>query len=295
MKFALVGGYHDDNSLALARSCIIRAEELGYDIFTVGDHYINPFSNWHLDAWTYLGYAAATTKSIKIGTLVTPIPLRSPAILAKVVASLDVLSEGRVMLGVGAGYVPEEFKAYSQWDEAGVRVSKTLEGLDLMRRLWTGQQVNFRGKYYSSTGGVCLPEPRQKPHPQLWFGSSQPRMMRALARFGQGWIPGSLPPEVWREKWKELLSTASEFGRKDQIEGGSTLVVADGMRPQDVPLSARDPSKLDKAVVNMKQSVKRIEEYAEAGVSSIFVFLFPTLRYTELMQVFAKEIIPSFR
>ncbi len=295
MKFALVGGYHDEHSLHLARDSVSKAEELGYDIFVVGDHYVNPFSTWWLDAWTHLAYAAAATKRIRFGTLVTPIPLRPPAILAKIVASLDVLSEGRVILGVGAGYIADELKAYSQWDEAGVRISKTLEGLELMRKLWTGKEVNFAGKYYSYQGSVCLPKPKQEPHPPLWFGSSKPRMMSALAQYGQGWIPGSLPPEVWKEMWGGLISKASDFGRKNQIEGGFTLIIGEGIRPEDLPLSSSNPSKLANVVVNLSQTAKRIDEYAEAGADTAFVFLFPTSRYENLMQVFAKQIIPSFK
>ena len=129
------------------------------------------------DTWQMLSFLSAKTETIKLGTWVTPIPFRPPGILAKTVATLDHLSGGRVMLGVGAGVTKRMFEGYGQWDPAGVRVDKTREGLELVLRLWSERKVDHDGRYYKATGAVLEPKPVQKPHPTLLFGGSRRRML----------------------------------------------------------------------------------------------------------------------
>src|SRR5260370_35431132 len=98
--------------------------------------------------------------------------------LANIVSTVDVISNGRSFLGVGAGWSRREFEAYSEWNEPGVRVAKTEEGLRLILGLWTEDKEEFQGKYYRAKGGVLEPKPIQKPHPPILFGRSTPRMQR---------------------------------------------------------------------------------------------------------------------
>ena len=165
-----------------------------------------------LDAWTLLAYVAGSTSSIRLGTVVTPIPFRPPAQLAKVVATLDVLSGGRSTLGVGAGWHRPEFDGFSKWEPAGVRVDLTAEALDLMTRLWTGESVDFEGRHYSASGAHVAPAPRQKPHPPLWFGTRGRRMMELAARYGDGWIPTMLDPDEYRQGLERLTARREELG-----------------------------------------------------------------------------------
>ena len=97
----------------------IRAEELGFDSFLVTDHFMQPTSNKMMDAWTLLPFLAAKTSKIRLGTCVTPITFRPPSILAKMIATADNLSGGRIILGAGAGWYKPEFNGYSQWFESG--------------------------------------------------------------------------------------------------------------------------------------------------------------------------------
>jgi len=135
------------------------ADSLGIDGFVLPDHYMSPRSNDTLEAWVTLAHLAAVTSHIMLGTLVTPIPLRPPQLLAKIVSTVDVLSEGRSLLGVGAGWWKEEFEAYSKWDNPKVRVEKVDEGVALIKRLWTESKVDFEGKHYRAKGAVLLPSP----------------------------------------------------------------------------------------------------------------------------------------
>src|SRR3989442_15971956 len=146
-----------------------------------------------VETWTALTYLAAKTEKIRLGTLVTPIPFRPPGMLAKTVSTLDLLSNGRTILGVGAGWSRTEFEGYSKWNSNKIRVDKTREGLDLILKLWTQEKVDFKGKFYHANGAVLEPKPVQKPHPPLLFGQEMIRSRwirdrRASYPFEVAWV-----------------------------------------------------------------------------------------------------------
>ena len=167
------------------------ADSLGLDFFLVTDHYITPSSDSTVDAWATLAALAARTEKIVLGTCVTPIPFRPPQQLAKVVATVDQISNGRVVLGVGAGWSRAEFDAYSRWEDDRTRVSKTVEGIRLMTKLWESEEpFDFGGRFYSSKGAVLKPKPVQRPHPPLWFGAIGEYMLKSVtAKYGDAWVP----------------------------------------------------------------------------------------------------------
>src|SRR5437867_12972232 len=103
---------------------------------------------------TALTYLAAKTEKIRLGTLVTPIPFRPPGMLAKTVSTLDLLSNGRTTLGVGAGWSQTEFEGYSEWNPNKIRLDKTREGVELILKLWTQEKVVVNGKFYHANGAV---------------------------------------------------------------------------------------------------------------------------------------------
>src|SRR5437879_13217533 len=105
-----------------------------------------------VESWIALAYLAAKNQKIKRGTIVTPIPFRPPAMLAKMVSTMDVLSSGRAVLGVGAGWSQTEFEGYSTWDDSKTRVDKTEEGVELILQLWQKPLVDFKGKYNQAKG-----------------------------------------------------------------------------------------------------------------------------------------------
>ncbi len=221
MKFGIVypgSGEHVDPELAVR--CALLAEELGFEHFLTWDHYMYRASNRSFDAWVFLTHIASRTERIRIGTCVTPIPFRPPGILAKMVATLDMLSKGRVILGVGAGWHRPEFDGYSVWDEDGTRVSKTKEGVELMTRLWTEPSVDFEGRFYRAKGAVLEPKPIQKPYPALWFGGNGERMSRLAAKYGNGWIPTMISPAEYRAG----VSRLSEGLRAARREKGFSFV-----------------------------------------------------------------------
>lgn len=170
----------------LLEEMAVVAESTGFDSYLVTDHFMNAC----VDAWTFLPYLAGKTRKLRLGTSVTPIPLRPPGILAKMVATTDVLSNGRTILGAGLGWHKPEFEGFSKWLETEDRVKATQEGLELMIKLWTEKEpVDFWGKFVSAKGAIVDPKPLQKPHPPIWFGSHGPTTLRIAGKLGEGWIP----------------------------------------------------------------------------------------------------------
>ena len=203
----------------LAASVAVAAEEAGFHAFLVWDHYSMPDGPDSLDAWALLAYLAGKTSRIRLGTCVTPIPFRPPAQLAKVVASVDVLSGGRTILGVGAGWHQPEFDGFSRWETDAVRVDQTIEGLGLILKLWEGEPVDFEGRFYSARGAHIVPKPVQEPRPQLWFGVRGPRMMRLAARHGDDWIPTLISTDDYRAGMDQLKGLREAAGRPGEMKG----------------------------------------------------------------------------
>lgn len=199
------------------------AEDSGLRYFFVTDHYMTPSNNNTVDAWSMLGALAVLTKNVRIGTCVTPIPFRPPSQLAKIVATVDQISQGRAILGVGCGWSKSEFLGFSSWDEdVNIRARKTREGLDLILALWNRDKpaVDYIGTYYSAQGAVLQPKPVQYPHVPLWFGTEGRYMLRTAARIASGWLPPV--PGLSLEEYKDVIlairKEEKRIGRKDHVK-----------------------------------------------------------------------------
>jgi probable F420-dependent oxidoreductase len=142
-----------------------------------------------LDPLVALGYAAAVTSRIRLGVAVVNMPYLAPAYLAKLAASVDVLSEGRLDLGLGLGWMPEEFAA-AGGIMAG-RGARTAEYLGVLRHLWTGEVAGFHGEHYTVPAGRAAPLPVQRPGPPVLLGGTVPRALQRIGRLADGWITSS--------------------------------------------------------------------------------------------------------
>src|SRR2546430_5068773 len=157
MQFIVAGGLNMFANWKQVQTAAIEADQLGYWGFVLPDHYMwgpDRGGDSTLETWTALTYLASKTEKIRLGTLATPIPFRPPGMLAKTVSTLDLLSNGRTILGVGAGWSQTEFEGYSEWSSNKIRVDKTREGLDLILKLWTQEKVDFKGKFYHAKGAA---------------------------------------------------------------------------------------------------------------------------------------------
>jgi probable F420-dependent oxidoreductase len=188
------------------------AEGLGYDAVWVSDHVVvpariespypySPDGRFRLgptapyfEPLTALTYLAGCTRRIRLGTHVLILPYRNPVVMAKEIATLDVLSDGRVDLGIGVGWMREEFEALG-YDYFERRGAVTDEQLRLMKRLWSEETPSFEGEFYRFEPLGAHPHPRQRPNPPIWVGGHTRAALRRTARLGDGWLPiGARPP-----------------------------------------------------------------------------------------------------
>lgn len=182
-----------------------------------------------LDTLEMLAAVAAITKRVKLGTNVLQLPLYHPVALARMLLTVDHISQGRLILGAGVGWIPKEF------DNLGVpfkeRGGRTDEALEILKRLWTEEEVTFAGRYYQIREVRLEPKPVQKPHPKIIIGGGfkgdqrgapgapagvgwNERVIRRVARFGDGWFPGGDPPAwVLGEGMEHIEAAAREIGR----------------------------------------------------------------------------------
>jgi probable F420-dependent oxidoreductase len=201
-----------------------RAEELGFESLWVGDHIALPVTEQaadnaayepRLEALTTLTYLAAVTSQVKLAVGVIVLPQRQPVLLAKQLASLDVLSNGRLIVGFGVGYVDLELKALgANLNERGAR---TDEYLAAMRALWDEPIPSFHGQFVDVQGVVQRPRPIQRPHPPIIFGGrAQPAYKRTL-EFAQGWYGFDMDPDDTAQALDELNRAAERYPRPTQL------------------------------------------------------------------------------
>jgi probable F420-dependent oxidoreductase len=177
------------------REMAAAAEDAGFGACFVTDHPF-PVQRWleggghhALDPFVVLALAAAATTRIRLQTHILVLPYRNPFLTAKSVLTLDVLSGGRVTLGVGAGYLKSEFVALGADFEHRNEVSD--ETILAMQRAWTEDDVHLEGRHFHARGNTMHPRPAQRPHPPVWVGGNSKRAIRRAVELGQGWIPFS--------------------------------------------------------------------------------------------------------
>lgn len=183
-----------------------RAEELGYESVFAPDHLLFPvhFSSRYpgspdgefpyprdmplYDPWLALMDVARATKTIRLGTAIYVLALRHPMVAARLITTLDVLSGGRVLVGVGSGWLAEEFKALGI--EPRTRFRRTEEAAQIMRLLWTDKETEYHGEHFDFGPVYFEPKPATKPHPPILFGGYSDAALRRAVRFGDGWLSG---------------------------------------------------------------------------------------------------------
>jgi probable F420-dependent oxidoreductase len=182
-------------------------------------------SKFH-EPFVLFAYLAGLTTTIELVTGVLILPQRQTALVAKQAAALDVLSGGRLRLGIGIGWNPVEYEALGE--NFGNRGQRSEEQVELLRRLWTHELVSFEGRWHKIDDAGINPLPVQRPIP-IWFGGGHERVLRRLARLGDGWFPQLPPGEKCRAAIEKIATYASEAGRDPKrigIEGRMTISAA---------------------------------------------------------------------
>jgi F420-dependent oxidoreductase-like protein len=200
---------------AIAEAC----ERFGIPTLFSGDHFISQndeLGNVAHDAWTTLTALAARTSTLRLGTLVTPITFRAPALLANAVATADHISDGRIELGLGAGWMEREHEAFGfPFPKLSVRRKMLAEQLEIVHRLWTDERVSFSGDHYTLVNAPGMPKPVQSPHPPIIIGGSGTRgtalpAARFANEYNTAWIAH---PSEFAGIRERLLRACDEVGR----------------------------------------------------------------------------------
>ena len=191
------------------------AEAAGFDAMGFTDHPA-PTQRWldagghdALDPFVAMGFAAAHTSTIRFVPNVVVLPYRNPFVVAKSGATLDLLSGGRFTLAVGVGYLKGEFAALGvDFDERAALVE---ESLDVIRAIWTGDDVSFAGRHFNARGITAQPRPITTPHPPIWIGGNTGKARQRVATRGDGWAPFPAPPGLASTARTAAMSTVEEL------------------------------------------------------------------------------------
>ncbi|MFP6682403.1 MAG: LLM class flavin-dependent oxidoreductase [Gammaproteobacteria bacterium] len=187
-----------------------RIESLGFEILCCGEHVT--FHGDSANGIVSLSVAAGATKNIKLMSAITLLPLYPPALLAKMLAALDIASDGRFILGVGVGGEnPKEFEACSV--PVKQRGSRTDDCLEVLKRVWTETNVSYKGRYTTLDDFSLKPLPIQKPHPPIWISGRKEVAMRRAAHYGDGWLPYMYTPEQLADSIEKITAYGDKIGR----------------------------------------------------------------------------------
>jgi probable F420-dependent oxidoreductase len=260
-----------------------RAEDLGFDSAMLIDHLLvapPAYRTTWLEPITLLAALAGVTRTISLGTLVLVLPFREPVQFAKQWATLDLLSGGRSILGVGVGWMEKEFEAVGvPHRERGARMNELLE---LITALWTQDGVTYEGRYYRVTDLELDPKPAQRPHPPIWIGGgTQPSekiygqrvpsvepVLRRIAKYARTWVPhSSATAEMVDRDWNDLLGYMAEYGRPasdmSKVYSNFVYVLKPGQRPEEAAPFFRTYSGMDLEYWQQFYLLGEAEEVAE--------------------------------
>ncbi|MBC51021.1 MAG: LLM class F420-dependent oxidoreductase [Chloroflexi bacterium] len=269
-----------------------RCEDLGFDSVWASEHVFNVSYVYdrigdkpYYEPLTVLTYVAAKTSTIGLGTSVLVLPYHNPIRLAKVAATLDVLSGGRVMLGVGVGVIEEELEAMgSPFAERGAITDETIA---IMKELWTNEDPSYQGKYHSFSGMKFTPKPVQKPHIPIIIGGTSKAAIRRAARSGAAWHPTALSPEVLAQGMEYLKEQVVTAGRDpSEVEVSVSAAIGSTHNHNRYSLG-EDPEEV----------LERAQKYQEMGVGRLVVS--PNTRdqsqLRPIMEMIAEVVIPAVR
>ena len=282
----------------------VRAEELGFESVWAWDHMVLGVDPAFpvLDALSIITAAAVRTSRIKLGTGCLVLPLRNPTVTAKALASIDLISKGRLLVGVATGWYSREFDAVGVEFKRRGRIFE--RNLDLMLRLWTEESVTVQVDNFNLRQAVLLPRPVQSPHPPILIGGYVDAVLRRVARVGDGWLTYFYTPEGFTNSWNKVLAYAQEYGRDPAtISSTNQLAIYVGPSKEEAAPPMRhwlstewdvagwSDSTLDHAIVGTpEQCVEQLRPHIEAGVDRSI--LIPYRYQPDQVELIASEVIP---
>jgi alkanesulfonate monooxygenase SsuD/methylene tetrahydromethanopterin reductase-like flavin-dependent oxidoreductase (luciferase family) len=224
------------------------AERLGFDSVWVADHLMHGYDDAIMEGWTTLAAIAGRTERIRLGTIHLAQPFRAPQIAAKMAATLDAISSGRLIFFYDCGWQAAEVRAYGlDWPDDDERIARMDEGLQVIEALWAAEQpLDFRGRFFSTEGAVCRPGPLQDPRPPIWLGEARTdAWLDAILRHADGWNSTPASPARLQTKLHALHSACDRAGRRvSELELSLEIQVLVGNTEAEVKDIARQIASL---------------------------------------------------
>jgi probable F420-dependent oxidoreductase len=285
----------------------VRMEELGFDSLWVWDHILLGVEpNFPIiESLTLLTAIAARTRKIKLGTGILVLPMRNPVILAKQLSCMDLLSDGRLLMGMASGWYRREFNAIGvPFEQRGKLMD---ENLDILKRFWTEHTVSGKFTYHDIPAGVMFPKPVQKPYPPILIGGYVDRVLKRAAVSGDGWLTYFYRPESFSTSWKKILGFAKEAGKDpDKLLNAAQLPILIGPSRQAVEgrmmewlttewdFASWSESTKDSAIMGtVDECVEQLKAHLAVGTQKI---IFVPYRYKmEQIETIARDIIPRLK
>jgi F420-dependent oxidoreductase-like protein len=293
-----------------------RIEGSGFESLWVYDHFHTvpePTQEVTYEAWTLMASLAAVTSTVRLGQMCTCNTYRPPSYLAKVAASIDVISGGRLEMGIGAGWYEQEHDGYGYpFLEPGPRIRMLEEGVEIMKAMWTDEVVDYEGRHYRLRGAICQPKPLQSPHIPLWVaGGGEQLTLRVAARHAQ-YTNFGVKPEWFAHKSEVLAGHCREVGRDfEEITRSANfnIVCAETeaeakKRIEEVQARIERHVSAEKSEEQIRlyrhnsgtpeQVISSLKEWEALGLAYAIVY-FPDAAYDlSSIDLFAREVIPAF-
>jgi F420-dependent oxidoreductase-like protein len=279
------------------------AEQKGFTWFSVMDHLIQiqgvgapdePF----MEGWTVLAALAAVTSKMRLATLVSSVAYRNPALLAKMAANVDIISRGRLVFGIGAGWYVDEYRQYG-WDfpeKPAIRIGQMEEAVKLVKKMWTEPCTTFHGKYFKVDNAILEPKPVQKPHPPIMIGGGGEQLtLRAVARVGDLCNLFGDPATV---KAKLLvLRRHCETENRDFAAIEKTNTTAFLIARDDAAVRAKRAKyglgdQFRGHAITVPQVIDLVGQFQDVGVQTLIFSSYKNDR--ETLDLFASDVMPKF-
>jgi probable F420-dependent oxidoreductase len=278
-----------------------QVEDLGFDSVWVTDHILVPqtleiiYRDHMLEPLTVLNYVAAITTRVKIGTSVIILPYRNPIVVAKMLATTDQLSAGRLIFGAAVGWMEPEFAALGA--PFADRGAFSDECLRLIKMLWTQEKVSFEGRYFTFADMQASPRPLQQPHPPIWVGGNSPRARRRVAELGDGWHATAMPLDELKAGIADVRNKWARRGRTGAPVFSLRIPCSiEGVSQEVLHYPPRRPGR-ESLTGSVSSMVDRLEAYQDLGVSHLALEMSTQSHEATCasLEAFATRIRPQLR
>ena len=297
------------------RDVAISAEVDGFESVWVYDHFhTTPMATQEPthEAWTLMGALAVSTSRVRLGQMCTCNGYRPPSYLAKVAATVDVLSGGRLEMGIGAGWYEAEFLAYGfEFPKPSVRIGQLAEAVEIMRRMWTEDEVHFEGEYYNLAGAICQPKPLQEPHIPFWIAGGGEQLTLRLAaqhaaytNFGDNLEEFSRKSQILAEHCREVGRDFDEIVRSSNFNvlcRATEAEVKEGLAWLRSHFAEVLPENLvERGMRNVTewagtpdQLIEKLRPWKEAGLGYLICYVAEAAYDKSGLELIAREVAPA--